>query len=42
MPLEAQSGAKRSGQSLGDVNNVAGPDKENFLLHVLDSRRNEK
>ena len=37
-----REGAKRSGQPLGSVNHVAGPDKENYLLHVTDSRRNER
>ena len=42
VPLERKSGAKRAGQSLGGVNHVAGQGKENFLLHVTDSRANEK
>ena len=41
---EGQVGAKRPGQPVsGHVNNVAGlKDKDNFLLYVTDSRRNEK
>ena len=44
MRPQAQARAKRAGQPLGThVNHVAGQkDKENFLLHVVDSRRNEK
>ena len=41
MHPEAQDSAKRPGQPLG-VNSVAGPDSDNYLLHVLDTRRNEK
>ena len=34
--------SKRSGQSLGSVNNVAGQNSECFLLHVTDVERDEK
>ena len=34
--------AKRSGQQIGDVNYVAGQKKDNYLLHVVDTRRKEK
>ena len=43
MHPKAQGGPKRPGQQIGDVNNVAGQDpNDNYLLHVLDTRRNEK
>ena len=44
MRLEAQSFCpKRAGQQVNDANNVTGQNSnENFLLHVLDTRQNEK
>ena len=45
MHSQRQSSAKRPGQQVNHVNHVAGQnnkEKENFLLHVVESRRNEK
>ena len=40
---EIDGGAKKSGQPQASVSNVAGQNgRDNFLLHVLDNRRNEK
>ena len=42
-PLQSAFSVKRSGQSLGHVNNVAGQNqKDNFLLHVYDTKRRER
>ena len=43
MHSQVQDCPKRTGQPLDHVNNVTGRnDKDNFLLHVIDNRKNEK
>ena len=43
MHPEGKAGpAKRQGQPLGHVNNVVGPKSDNFLLHVIDTRTNDR
>ena len=43
MHTQRQNRPKRPGQPLNHVNHVAGPnERDNFLLHVVDTRRHEK
>ena len=41
-PESAQEDAKREADGVGHVNNVIGQKQDSFLLHVTDTRRDER